>query len=43
MKIEFDYEVRLMIEVLFEKGLINQPTYLNIIRNLDKQEQKKSA
>jgi len=43
MKIEFDYEVRLMIEILFEKGLINQPTYLNIIRNLDKQEQKKSA
>lgn len=38
MKIEFDYEVRLMIEILFEKGLINQPTYLNIIRNLDKQE-----
>lgn len=43
MKIEFDYEVRLMIEILFEKGLINQSTYLNIIRNLDKQEQKKSA
>lgn len=43
MKIEFDYEVRRMIEILFEKGLINQSTYLNIIRNLDEQEQKKSA
>lgn len=43
MKIEFDYEVRLMIEILFEKGLINQPTYLNIIRNFDDRKQKKSA
>lgn len=43
MKIEFDYEVRLMIEILFEKGLINQATYLNIIRNYDNQKQKKSA
>jgi len=29
-----------MIEILFEKGLINQPTYLNIIRNFDNQKQK---
>lgn len=43
MKIEFEYEVRLMIEILFEKGLINQPTYLNIIRNYDNQKQKKST
>lgn len=40
MKIEFEYEVRLMIEILFEKGLINKPTYLNIIRNFDNQKQK---
>lgn len=40
MKIEFEYEVRLMIEILFEKSLINQPTYLNIIRNFDNQKQK---
>ena len=40
MKIEFEYEVRLMIEILFEKGLINQPTYLNTIRNFDNQKQK---
>ncbi len=43
MKIEFEYEVRLMIEILFEKGLINQPTYRNIIRNYSNQKQKKSA
>lgn len=40
MKIEFECEARLMIEILFEKGLINQPTYLNIIRNFDNQKQK---
>ena len=43
LKIEFEYEVRLMIEILFEKDLINQPTYLNIIRNYSNQKQKKSA
>lgn len=41
-QITFQYEVRLLIEVLFEKGLINQPTYLAIIRNMDTNTKKQA-
>lgn len=41
-QITFQYEVRLLIEVLFEKGLINQPTYLAIIRNMDTNAKKQA-
>lgn len=43
MKIETEYSVQMLIEILFEKGLINQATYLNVMQEMNRNEQQKAA
>ena len=43
MKIETEYAVQMLIEILFEKGLINQATYLNVMQEMNRNEQQKAA
>lgn len=33
MKIDMDYAVLVLIEILFEKGLVNEKTYTNVKQN----------
>lgn len=41
MKIETEYAVQMLIEILFEKGLLNQTTYLNVMKEMNRNEQQK--
>ena len=43
MKIENEYAVQMLIEVLYEKGLINRATYLNIMKEMNQEQQRKAA
>ncbi len=43
MKIETEYAVQMLIEILFEKGLLNQETYLNVMKEMNRNEQSKAA
>lgn len=43
MKIETEYTVQMLIEILFEQGLINQATYLNVMKEMNRNEQQKAA
>lgn len=43
MKIETEYAVQMLIEILFEKGLLNQETYLNVMKEMNQNEQQKAA
>lgn len=43
MKIENEYAVQMLIEVLYEKGLINRATYLNIMKQINQEQQRKVA
>ncbi len=43
MKIETEYAVQMLIEILFEKGLLNQATYLNVMKEMNRNEQQKAA
>jgi len=43
MKIETEYAVQMLIEILFEKGLLNQETYLNVMKEMNRNEQQKAA
>lgn len=43
MKIENEYAVQMLIEILFEKGLLNQATYLNVMKEMNRNEQQKAA
>ncbi len=43
MKIENEYAVQMLIEVLYEKGLINRATYLNIMKEINQEQQRKVA
>ncbi len=43
MKIETEYAVQMLIEILFEKGLLNQETYLNVMKEMHRNEQQKAA
>ncbi len=41
MKIENEYAVQMLIEVLYEKGFINRATYLNIMKQINQEQQRK--
>ncbi len=43
MKIEAEYTVQMLIEILFEKGLLNQATHLNVMKEMNRNEQQKAA
>ncbi len=43
MKIENEYAVQMLIEVLYEKELINRATYLNIMKEINQEQQRKAA
>lgn len=43
MKIENEYAVQMLIEVLYEKGLINRATYFNIMKQINQEQQRKVA
>lgn len=43
MKIENEYAVQMLVEVLYEKGLINRSTYLNIMKEMNQDKQQKAA
>ena len=43
MKIETEYAVQMLIEILFEKGLLNQETYLSVMKEMNRNEQQKAA
>ncbi len=43
MKIETEYAVQMLIEILFEKGLLNQAAYLNVMKEMNRNEQQKAA
>lgn len=43
MKIENEYAVQMLIEVLYEKGLINRATHLNIMKQINQDKQQKAA
>ena len=43
MKIENEYAVQMLIEVLYEKELINRATYLNIMKQINQEQQRKVA
>lgn len=43
MKIKNEYAVQMLIEVLYEKGLINRATYLNIMKQINQEQQRKVA
>ncbi len=43
MKIENEYAVQMLVEVLYEKGLINRATYLNIMKEMNQDKQQKAA
>ena len=43
MKIENEYAVQMLIEVLYDKGLINRATYLNIMKQINQEQQRKVA
>ncbi len=43
MKIENEYAVQMLVEVLYEQGLINRATYLNIMKEMNQEQQRKAA
>jgi len=43
MKIENEYAVQMLVEVLYEQGLINRTTYLNIMKEMNQDKQQKAA